>query len=73
VYEDGRKIGRLREEHAPAKPELAWYWSITVLGPGRGRVRTEGHAATLEQAKADFRAHWEVFKAAGKDSESGKA
>jgi hypothetical protein len=72
VYEDGQEIGRLREEHAPARPERAWYWSITVLGPGRGRVRTEGHAETLEQAKGDFRAHWEAFKAAGEDSESGK-
>jgi hypothetical protein len=73
VYEDGQKIGRLREEHAPARPERAWYWSITVIGGPRGHVRTEGHAATLDQAKADFRAHWEAFKAAGQDSESGKA
>jgi hypothetical protein len=72
VYDDGRQIGRLREEHAPPRPERAWYWSITVLGPGRGRVRTEGHAASLEAAKADFQAQWEAFKVAGKDSDSGK-
>jgi hypothetical protein len=48
VYDDGRQIGRLREEHAPPRPGRAWYWSITVLGPGRGRVRTEGHAASLD-------------------------
>jgi hypothetical protein len=36
-------------------------------------VRTKGHAAALERAKADFRAHWEAFKAVGWDSESGKA
>jgi hypothetical protein len=65
VYDDGRQIGRLREEHAPLRPERAWYWSIIVLGPGRGRVRTEGHAPTLEQAKADFRTQWEAFKTAG--------
>jgi hypothetical protein len=33
VYEDGQDIGRLREEHAPSRPELAWYWSITVMAP----------------------------------------
>jgi hypothetical protein len=35
-------------------------------------VRTEGHAASLEAAKADFQAQWEAFKVAGKDSDSGK-
>src|SRR4051812_6429281 len=40
VYDDGRQIGRLREEHAPPRPERAWYWSITVLGPG---PRTGAH------------------------------
>jgi hypothetical protein len=24
-----REIGLLREEHAPARPDLAWLWSIT--------------------------------------------
>ena len=32
--------------------------------PEERRVRTEGHAPTLEQAKADFRTHWEAFKSA---------
>jgi hypothetical protein len=34
------------------------------MGPARDRVRTDGHAPTLEQAKADFRAQWEAFKSA---------
>ena len=72
VYEDGQDIGRLCEQHAPSRPELAWYWSITVMGPARDRVRTEGHAPTLEQAKVDFRTHWEAFKTAGQHSESRK-
>ena len=72
VYDDGRQIGRLREEHAPLRPERAWYWSITVLGPGRGRVRTEGNAATLEEAKVQFAAAWTAFKVVQQDSESGK-
>jgi len=63
VYEDGQEIGRLREEHAPARLELAWYWSITASGPGPWPRAHRSHAATLEEAKADFRTHWEAFKA----------
>ena len=44
----------------------------TRRGLAGGRVRTEGHAASLEAAKADFQAQWEAFKVAGKDSDSGK-
>ena len=69
MYDDGRQIGRLREEHAPPRPERAWYWSITVLGPGRGRVRTEGNAATLEEAKVQFAAAWTAFKVVQQDAE----
>jgi hypothetical protein len=29
----------------------------------RFHAATEGHAATLEQAKADFRTHWKALKA----------
>jgi hypothetical protein len=47
-------------------------WSITVLGPGRGRVRTEGNAATLEEAKVQFAAAWTAFKVVQQDSESGQ-
>jgi hypothetical protein len=70
VYEDGTEIGRMYEAHAPARPDLAWYWSITVLGPGRGRVRTEGNAATLEEAKVQFAAAWTAFKVVQQDSDS---
>jgi hypothetical protein len=41
-----------------------------VLGPGRGRVKTDGRAATFEDAKAEFAASWEAFKAVGWDSDS---
>jgi hypothetical protein len=47
-----REIGRLREEHAPARPDLAWLWSITVMGPARNRgMKTVGRAPTFEAAK----------------------
>jgi hypothetical protein len=63
VYEDGTEIGRMYEAHAPARPDLAWLWSITVMGPARHKVRTDGRAPTLEEAKADFQAAWNAFKA----------
>jgi hypothetical protein len=46
------------------QPENRWFWSITVMGPARFRVRTDSRAATLEQAKADFRVAWAAFKVA---------
>ncbi len=67
VHEDGKEepIGCIYERHAPARPELAWLWSITSLQfwAGRHEVTTSGHAATLDAAKAAFRANWERLKA----------
>jgi hypothetical protein len=71
VYEDGQEIGRLYEDVTASRPENAWFWSLTVMGPSRDRVQTNGRAPTLEQAKADFRAQWEAFKREAKDSDSG--
>jgi hypothetical protein len=48
----------------PPLRRARWYWSITMMGPARFRVRTDSRAATLDQAKADFRMAWEAFKAA---------
>jgi len=46
---------------------MRWFWSIIVMGPARGRVRTDGRAATLEAAKADFAESWQAFKTAGQE------
>jgi hypothetical protein len=64
IYEDGVEIGRLYEDLQASRPEIRCFWSITVMGPARFRVRTGNRAATLEQAKADFQAAWDAFKAA---------
>jgi hypothetical protein len=37
-------------------PELRWFWSVTAIVPATPGV-TNGTAATLEEAKAKFRAH----------------
>ena len=42
-----------------SKPELRWFWSITVyLNPKRG-ITTSGRASSLEEAKAQFLANWQ--------------
>jgi hypothetical protein len=45
---------------------------ITVMGPARHKVRTDGRASTLEEAKTQFAAAWTAFKVIQRDSDSGK-
>ena len=53
IVDDGREAGRLYEDRH-SKPELRWFWSITVyVDPKRG-ITTNGRAATIEAAKAQF-------------------
>jgi hypothetical protein len=61
IFEDGEKIGRMYQVHAPVSPEQAWFWSITALIPNPTGAATSGHAATFKDSKAQFRDHW--FKA----------
>jgi hypothetical protein len=71
VFEDGTAIGRIYEQRPPAAPDGAWFWSI--LGVGRrswGHVKTDGRAATFEDAKTAFAANWQAFEAIGRDSDS---
>jgi hypothetical protein len=62
VIEDGEPIGRIYEVHA-APPDRAWFWSLYLDGEARNHVTTSGHAATLEEAKAQFRTSLERVKA----------
>jgi hypothetical protein len=65
VFEDGSMVGRIFEQRPPAPPDALWVWSIFVTVPGRPRPRKmDGRAATFEDAKAQFAASWEAFKAA---------
>jgi hypothetical protein len=70
IHEDGVEIGRLYEDPTATRPEIGWFWSIVVMGAARQRVRTDGRAATLEEAKAQFAAAWETLQRAAKDSDS---
>jgi hypothetical protein len=57
VLEDGSAIGRMYEDRH-AKPELRWFWSITVYVDPKHGIITNGRTATLEEAKANFLASW---------------
>jgi hypothetical protein len=57
VLEDGRAIGRMYED-LHTRPELRWFWSITVFVGSRPCIRTDGCTASLEEAKAQFMSSW---------------
>jgi hypothetical protein len=46
IYEDGQEIGRLYEDPTATRPEIAWFWSIIVMGKVHQRVsrRTDADA-----------------------------
>jgi hypothetical protein len=39
VFDDGTEIGRIYEQRSGAPAYALWIWSITALGPGRGRMK----------------------------------
>jgi hypothetical protein len=63
VIEDGREIGRLYEDRN-ARPELRWFWSITVFVGSRPGIATHSRTATIEEAKAQFIRNW--YRVSGK-------
>src|SRR5207302_1235384 len=60
--EDGRAIGRIREDPR-ARPELRWFWLITVPADPQLRISSSGHAPTLAQAEVMFRSSWSRMRA----------
>jgi hypothetical protein len=61
VLADGKVVGRILEEGSRfGPPELRWGWSITAIVPASPATR--GHAATLEEAMAKFRAAWDQHR-----------
>jgi hypothetical protein len=56
VLADGKVVGRIYEDaDLSTPPELRWFWSVTAIVPAVPNI-TNGHAATLDEAKAKFRA-----------------
>jgi hypothetical protein len=55
-------VGRLYEDRH-SKPELRWFWSITLyVNPMLG-ITTSARAASIEEAKAHFLANWQKYRA----------
>jgi hypothetical protein len=58
VRDRAEPVGRLYQVRASARPELAWFWLITVYLDPRAEIKTTGTAADLAEAKAAFRTSW---------------
>ena len=58
IVEDGRDVGRLYEDRL-SRPELRWFWSITVYVNPKLGITTSGRAPSIDQAKAQFLASWQ--------------
>jgi hypothetical protein len=51
IVEDGRRdAGRLYEDRH-SRPELRWFWSITIYVDPKLGITTNGRVATIEHAK----------------------
>jgi hypothetical protein len=59
VLADGNVVGRIYEDASASTPaDMRWFWSVTEIVPAIPN-RTNGTAATREEAMAKFRAAWE--------------
>jgi hypothetical protein len=58
VLADGKPVGRIYEDDPLALPDLRWFWSVTAIWPATPG-RTNGTAATREEAMAKFRWAWD--------------
>lgn len=56
VHEDGQLIGRIR--YAKERSPGIWLWNVTVTVPGP----PFGSAATIDEAKKQFKTAWFAFK-----------
>jgi hypothetical protein len=60
-----KSSGALYEDaHLSTQPDMRWFWSVTAIVPATPSV-TNGHAATLDEAKARFRDNWTNANAGG--------
>src|SRR5262245_1185297 len=63
VYDGGTEpIGRIYEDRTAPIEASRWAWPLQVMGASRACVQTTGRTATLDEAKAAFRASYERFQ-----------
>jgi hypothetical protein len=48
IVADGRDVGRVYEDRH-SRPELRWFWSITVYVNAKRNINTSGRAASLHE------------------------
>ena len=63
IYDQGHAIGRIFKDRT--RPELRWYWSITMIG-APCRNPDGWPQPTLEQALAEFQANWRKWLVSAK-------
>ena len=60
---DGKVVGRIYEDaSASTPPDMRWFWSVTAIVRAIPN-RTNGTAATREEAMAKFRQNWAKARA----------
>jgi hypothetical protein len=57
IVENGQDVGRLYEDRH-SRPELRWFWAISIYVIPKLGITTSGRAPRLEQAKAQFLTNW---------------
>jgi hypothetical protein len=59
VLADGKVVGRIYDDaSASTPPDMRWFWSVTEILPPAIPNKTNGHARSLDEAKAKFREAW---------------
>ena len=61
IVEDCRDVGRVYEDRH-SRPELRWFWSITVYVNPKLGITTSGRAPSLETAKGEFVTNWQRYR-----------
>ena len=57
IYSGGWAMGRVYEQRG--RPDsMRWFWSLHGIFGKPADMRADGHAATLDEAKAQFESIW---------------
>ena len=58
VFDGERNVGRVY--HVEDRPDSVWFWAVSFQLTGH---KSYGHAPTLDEAKAAFRAEYDAWQA----------
>jgi hypothetical protein len=58
VLSGGLSVGRIYEDVSSLQESSRWYWTIYGVHAGPNVMAIQGHAATLDEAKATLRENW---------------